>query len=221
MPRITLPSERVNFITHAAGFLIWIPLTIWLVLTARGAADLMIVSLVYGLSAMFLFFSSANYHFHKTEENEQSIRRKLDHIAIFVMIAGSYTPIAYIWYEEPWSWLVIGLQWGLTLIGLIYKIFIPHPPRWIAPAIYVAMGWVALGAIVPLYNSMTAPVFLEMILGGVLYTIGAVIYALKRPNIPGSWLGFHEIFHLFILAGAGVHFAMQYRSVLHQLGPLS
>jgi hemolysin III len=206
-----LPHERVNYLTHLAGGFLWIPLTAWLVIASAGRIELLISSLIYGISVMFLFFSSANYHFHKREENEQSFRRKLDHIAIFVMIAGSYTPVVYVWYEDPWRWVVIGLQWGLTLIGVFYKLLIARPPRWIAPVIYVAMGWIAIGAIVPLYQIMPAVIFWSMIGGGVLYTIGALIYGVKRPR--GRGFGFHEIFHLFILAGAGVHFIMEFLSI--------
>ncbi len=208
-----LEGERVNYLTHFAGFIIWIGLTIWLVLSAWGHPDLLAASGVYGASAMFMFFSSARYHYYKERENEQSTRRILDHMAIFVMIAGSYTPIVYIWYEDPWRVLVLALQWGLTLIGVLYKLIVAKPPRWVAPLIYVLMGWVAIGAIVPLSGIMPPEIFWSMLGGGVLYTIGAVIYAIKRPRKSGALFAFHEIFHLFILGGAAVHFVMQLLSI--------
>lgn len=237
--RIYLPTERVNFWTHYAGFLAWIPFTLFLGFVSLGAVrlneafwpvdlgwgsqparvDLLLISLVYGFGAMFLFFCSAWYHKNKKAENERSLWRTLDHFAIFVMIAASYTPVVWIWLDDPWRTLILGLQWSVTLVGLGFKVFVPHAPRWVDPILYLLMGWVAVLVIVPLFQTMPLLVFFDMLWGGVWYTVGAVIYALKKPNPRPGVFGFHELFHIFILGGAASHASMVLRSLI--AAPLS
>ncbi len=208
-----LPTERVNFWTHFGGFLAWIPFTVFLVAKAGTRLDLVAVSLVYGLGVMFLFACSAAYHRFKRAENEKTVWRTLDHFAIFVMIAASYTPILWIWFDEPWRTGTLILQWGVTLIGLVFKIFIHRAPRWVDPVLYLLMGWVAVFAIVPLYQKMPLAVFFDLFWGGVWYSAGAVIYALKRPRLRPGVFGFHELFHVFILGGAITHGSLILRSL--------
>ncbi len=227
-----LPHERVNFWTHFAGFLAWIPVTGLLLLVSAGVVvlspwflpvegqqgvfrpDLVLVSLVYGLGAMFLFFSSAMYHRFKQAENEHSFWRTLDHFAIFVMIAASYTPVVWIWFDEPWRTLTIVFQWSVTLFGLGFKIFVKKAPRWVDPLLYVLMGWVAILGLVPLSQKMPTLVFFDLLWGGAWYTVGAVIYAFKFPNPRPGIFGFHELFHVFILGGAATHCSMVVRSLI-------
>jgi len=230
-----LPTEQVNFWTHFAGFLAWIPFTLFLILVSFGVLrldpsflpagwgpvvsrwDLGLVSLIYGLGAIFLFFCSAWYHRHKRQENENSLWRTLDHFAIFVMIAASYTPVVWIWFDEPWRTAILAFQWTVTLVGLGFKVFIKTAPRWVDPLLYVLMGWVAVVVIVPLYQRMPTMVFFDLLWGGAWYTIGAVIYAVKKPNPWPGRFGFHELFHVFILGGAMTHASMVLRSLLFAL----
>ena len=233
-----LSSERVNFWTHFVGFVAWIPLTGLLVLVATGIlhlspgfrfldwgtpgavvrTDLVVVCLAYGFGAMFMFFCSAWYHRNKLQENERSLWRTLDHFAIFVMIAGSYTPVVWIWFDDPWRVVTLAFQWTVTLVGLGFKVFVKHAPRWVDPVLYLLMGWVAVLAIVPLFQKMPPLVFFDLFWGGVWYTVGAVIYALKKPNpLPGRF-GFHELFHVFILGGAVTHGSMVLRSLIAARG---
>ena len=197
-----LPTERVNFWTHFLGFLGWIPFTLFLAAVALGLVhmgpglglqgfsgvspvirwDLVLVVMVYGLGALFMFFCSAWYHRNKKQENERSLWRTLDHFAIFVMIAASYTPTVWIWFDDPWRIWTLGFQWTVTLVGLGFKVFVKKAPRWVDPVLYVLMGWVAVLAIVPLFQKMPLAVFFDLFWGGVWYTAGAVIYALKKPN---------------------------------------
>jgi len=234
---LQLPTERVNFWTHFAGFLAWIPFTLFLIVVSAGwlrlspaflplgvsggapvRPDLMVISLVYGLGALFLFFSSAWYHKNKKAENEKSLWRTLDHFAIFVMIAASYTPVVWIWLADPWRTAILLFQWGVTLVGLAFKVWVHNAPRWVDPLLYVLMGWVAALVIVPLYQSMPFMVFFDMLLGGVWYTLGAVIYAVKWPHWKPGVFGFHELFHVFILGGAATHASMVLRSLIASLG---
>jgi len=208
-----LPSERVNFWSHFAGFLGWIPFSAFLVFCSLPHLDHAVVSLVYGLGVMFLFFCSAGYHRSKRAENERTVWRTLDHFAIFVMIAASYTPIVWIWFDDPWRTIVLVFQWSVTLVGLVFKIGVPKAPRWLGPVLYLMMGWVAVIAIVPLYQKMPFLAFFDLFLGGLWYTAGAIIYALKRPNFWPGVFGFHELFHLFILGGAISHGFMVFLSL--------
>lgn len=213
----TLPGERVNYWTHLGAAVAWVPLTVALLVTAWPRPDLVAVCLVYGLSAQGLFAFSAAYHKHKTRENERSLRRTLDHFMIFVMIAGSYTPIIMVWFLEPAKWITLGIQWGVTALGFCLAVFVPRRPRWVDPLLYVALGWVAVGVIGWLWQLMDRRVFWDMIAGGVVYTIGALCYVLKRPVLRPGVFGFHELFHLFIVGGAAVHYSMILRSILHAL----
>jgi hemolysin III len=214
----TLPSERVNYLSHLAGAVVWLPLTVWLLAVAWPHPALMSVSLVYGASVIALFTASAHYHKLKSGENERSVRRNMDHFMIFVMIAGCYTPIIMIWFVEPAKWIMLGLQWGLTILGFVLIVWVPRRPRWVDPALYVVMGWLAVGVMGWLWKLMTHAVFWDLLAGGVFYTVGALIYVFKRPVIKPGVFGFHEFFHCLILAGAGVHFFMIYRSLYYVLG---
>ena len=232
-----LASERVNFWTHFGGFLAWIPFTLFLVAVSTGMVrldsgfgflgfasptpewrwDLALAVTVYGLGVMFLFFCSAWYHRNKKGENERSTWRTLDHFAIFVMIAASYTPVVLIWFDEPWRTFTLAFQWGVTLVGLGFKVFVKTAPRWIDPVLYLLMGWVAALVIVPLFQKMPLLVFFDLMWGGAWYTVGAVIYAVKKPNPKPGVFGFHELFHVFILGGAASHASMVLRSLIATL----
>jgi len=164
--------------------------------------------LIYGLSAVSLFSASSIYHASKRSENSDSIFRKLDHAAIYIMIAGTYTPLAYYYLEGAWLWSILGIQWGLVLIGLFFKLFFIRSPRFLSVLIYLIMGWMAVVFFRELWPVIAFKEFLLLLGGGIAYSLGAVIYALKKPDPWPPIFGFHEIFHLLILAGAALHFSL-------------
>ena len=212
-----MPSEKVNFITHGLGALLWIPLTAFLMFVVWGHWDLVLVSFIYGLGAIFMFGASTLYHKFKKAENEKTLLRSLDHFAIFVMIAGSYTPVAYVWFLEPTKWITLGSQWGITLLGLFLTFFVRNRPRWIDVVLYLSMGWVSIFLIKWMMEIMSPTTLGMLLAGGIFYSVGALIYALKKPNWKPGVFGFHELFHLFILAGAVAHFFLVYETLLHGL----
>ncbi len=165
---------------------------------------------VYGLCVLLLFSASSLYHAKKREENEVSLFRKLDHAAIFFMIAGTYTAVSFLSLDGLARWTVIILQWSLVGAGVIFRLFWLRAPRALYTAIYLGMGWVAIFLIRELHRSMPGRAFVFLFAGGLAYTIGAVFYLMKRPR---GRFGFHEIWHLFILAGAGLHYLMVYISL--------
>ncbi len=198
-------NEYVSFYTHLAGFILSIFGTFFLLFLTWGDFDLFFVSLIYGLSISFLFLSSSLYHAFKREEGETSIWRRLDHFAIFVMIAGTYTPISYIYLSGAWAWSLIILQWTLVFAGFFFKFFALKAPRFLYTLIYLVMGWVGIISVGSLFPAMSGLAISLLILGGLSFTTGAVFYMVKKPVLsPG--FGFHEIFHIFILLGGIFHF---------------
>jgi len=206
---IKIPErERISALTH--GFTIPVMLIglIILIVISLGNISTVIVSVIYGLSAIFLFSASFLYHSKKESENDKSFFRKLDHFAIFFLIAGTYTPMSFLYLEGNMRLGILIAQWSLVFLGILFKFFFINAPRVIGTIIYLLMGWMAIIPISKLANTMPHNVFMYLALGGVFYTIGALIYAVKRPNPVPGYLGFHEIFHIFIIGGAISHLLM-------------
>ncbi len=169
---------------------------------------------IYGASLILLYSASTIYHWQALPPRGEDILKRLDHVAIFVLIAGTYTPVCLVTLRGGWGWSVLGLVWGLALLGLLLKLFFQHLPRWSSTALYVGMGWMAVVAVVPLVQSLPVSGMIWLVTGGVLYTLGAVIYAAKWPNPAPRVFGFHEVFHIFVLAGSITHFVFMMRYVL-------
>jgi hemolysin III len=206
-------SDLINFYTHLAGAIASLAGYIILLLNCGGSATRIILATVYSICAMFIFACSSIYHGQKEAEDDTNPWRKLDHIAIFFMIAGTYTPISYIYLDVYWRWSIIGVQWLLVIIGLIFKLIYIKGPRWLTILIYLLMGWMAL---IPLGQFLTTMPFASIVLlfaGGLAYSLGAIIYAIKKPNpFPGIF-GFHEIFHLLIIVGAALHYVVVFTAI--------
>jgi len=134
---------------------------------------------------------------------------------IYLLIAGSYTPICLIPLRGGWGWSLFGVAWFLAITGILLKIFWFKAPRWISTIFYIGMGWVVVIAFIPLTNTIPTAGVLWLIAGGISYTIGAVIYGLKKPNIFEKYLGFHEIFHIFVLGGSFCHFILMSKYILY------
>ncbi|MBN1533159.1 MAG: hemolysin III family protein [Spirochaetes bacterium] len=199
-------NEPASCLTHLLGFVAALAGLPVLLTGGSGGARMLALAL-YGCSVMFLFFASALYHARKEEENGGSLLRKIDHLAIYVMIAGTYTPFVYQYLSGGWRWGILLALWLLVAAGFALTFFFIRAPRWLTTGSYVAMGWIALVPARQLIAAMPGRVMLLLLAGGICYTAGALIYALKRPDpLPGRF-GFHEVFHLFVLAGAAVHYA--------------
>lgn len=199
-------SERVSFYSHFLGFVLAVIGTVCLIYIARDSILNIVTSTIYGGSIIFLFLASSLYHAFKKEEDGVSIWRKLDHFAIFVMIAGTYTPISMIYLTGYWRWIIIAIQWFLVIAGFFFKFFYLKAPRSLYTVIYLIMGWVGLIPIREFFRNMPLSAEIYLLTGGVLFTVGAVFYILKRPR--NRLIGFHEIFHFFILLGAISHYLM-------------
>lgn len=207
--------EPVNGLTHLIGALLSIAgLVLLIIYAVKYGSALHIVSFViYGVSLFLMYLSSTLYHLLPLSEPGIRQLKRIDHMMIFLLIAGSYTPFCLIALKGAWGWSIFGLIWGLALSGIIFKIFWIHAPRWLSSVIYVLMGWVAIVAIVPLIRSVPNAALFWLVNGGLLYTIGAIIYGFKWPNFHRIYLGFHEIWHLFVIAASLCHFWAIFRYV--------
>ncbi|WP_420594554.1 PAQR family membrane homeostasis protein TrhA [Deinococcus sp.] len=165
---------------------------------------------VFGLSLLVLYTASASYHSFRVGERALLWLRKLDHSAIFLLIAGSYTPVAYFGLSGIWREVVLYFIWGVALSGIALKLLTMRLPRWISTLLYVLMGWTALAFLPQLWRTLSPAALLWLAAGGVLYSAGAIIYGTKRWNPRPGVFGFHEIWHLFVLGGSGAHVAMMF-----------
>ena len=174
---------------------------------------------ICGVSVSLLYFCSANYHLFKVNQKAERILRKLDHIMIYILIAGTYTPVCLGPLRGGWGWSIFGVIWGLAIFGLFLTIFWINAPRWLTTGIYLGMGWMVIIAIYPMIvtfkelNSLYSLFWL--LAGGIFYTIGAILYGLKWPKLKNKYFGFHEIFHIFIMLGSFCHFWFIFKYVLY------
>ena len=171
------------------------------------------ISLSVFVISMFLLYSASTLY-HSIDINDQiNLRlKKLDHCMIFVLIAGSYTPVCTIALKGVIGYGLLGLVWTIALLGIIFKLFWVTCPKWISSVMYIAMGWTCILAISPIIHSLSRFAFFWLALGGIIYTIGGIIYALKLPvfNNRHKNFGSHEIFHLFVMAGSACHCVVMY-----------
>ena len=203
-------QELFNFYSHLAGMIAAVIGTIYLAIIASSSASGLVTALIYGISVVFLFSASTLYHAFKKEENELSFWRKMDRLAIFFMIAGTFTPVCYFCLEDPYKWWMIAFQWGLVGVGIISQIFFPRAPRKLYAVIYLSMGWSALFTVRQMLANMSASQAVLLVSGGIAFTLGAIIYAIKKPKILPGVFSFHEVFHIMVLIGGVLHYAMIY-----------
>ncbi|TFC80498.1 hemolysin III family protein [Cryobacterium sp. TmT2-59] len=202
---------------HAGTFPVTIVAGIILLLAADGAAARW-SSLVFVLSSMLLFGNSALYHRFDWQPRTKVILKRIDHANIFLLIAGSYTPIAVLALPPEKSTLLLSLVWGGAILGIAFRVFWIHAPRWLYVPLYLALGWGALMFIVDFFQANAAMMTLIMI-GGLCYSVGAVVYGLKKPNpVPGVF-GFHEIFHTLTVVAFLCHWVAILIIATHPLYP--
>ena len=163
-------------------------------------------------SMILLYGASATYHSVDLTGKSLRVFRKLDHMMIFVLIAGSYTPVCLIVLGGKLGYTLLALVWGIAAVGMIVKACWITCPKWFSSVIYIAMGWVCVLVFGPLLKTLSTPAFLWLLAGGIIYTVGGVIYALKLPifNAKHKFFGSHEVFHLFVMGGSVCHFIFMY-----------
>jgi len=206
--------EPGSAITHFIAMMMAVFATVPLLIKAgiqSGQENLLAMAIFMG-SMILLYGASATYHSVDLTGRSLRIFRKLDHMMIFVLIAGSYTPVCLIVLGGKLGYTLLALVWGIAAVGMLVKACWITCPKWFSSIIYIAMGWVCVLVFGPLLNTLSTPAFLWLLAGGVIYTVGGVIYALKLPifNSKHKSFGSHEVFHLFVMGGSICHFIFMY-----------
>jgi hemolysin III len=198
--------EPVNSLTHWAGAVLALGGLVALLVVGWSTPARIISFVVYGLSLIFMFSASATYHMVRAKDRALEIFRKVDHAAIYCLIAGTYTPFCVNAFEGFWKWGLLGIIWSLALIGIVVKVFYIRAPRWLNAGIYLVMGWLSVSAAGQFLAALPAWVLGWLIAGGVIYSLGAIVYITKIFNFKPGVFGFHEMWHIFVLLAAAAHY---------------
>lgn len=204
-------------ITHLIGALMAVFAAMPLLIKAASQpSSIHILSLgVFILSMILLYGASTIYHTFGLTNKTHVRLKKLDHMAIYVLIAGTYTPICVIALGGRVGLILLVLVWSLALIGIAVTGIWVHCPKWFSSVVYIAMGWTCVLAFTQLINALPNAAFQWLLAGGIIYTVGGIIYALKLPifNNRHKYFGSHEIFHLFVMGGSFCHFMLMYQYI--------
>ena len=201
-------------ITHFIGMMMAIfASTPLLIKAARQPDKIHMIALGIFITSMILLYAASTlYHTLDLSEKVNKLLKKIDHMMIFVLIAGTYTPICIIALPQPLGIRLLALVWGIALVGIVVKMFWVTCPKWFSSILYIGMGWTCVLAFTQILNSLPKAAFGWLLAGGIIYTIGGIIYALKLPifNAKHQYFGSHEIFHLFVMGGSICHFIVMY-----------
>lgn len=205
-------------ITHFIGMLMAIFAAVPLLIKAAHEPErIYILSLtVYVISLVLLYAASTTYHTFDISKKANTILKKIDHMMIFILIAGSYTPICLLALDQPIGTILLSIVWAIAIIGILFKAFWVYCPKWVSSVLYIGMGWICVLAFSQILNNLSPAAFGWLLAGGIIYTIGGVIYALKLPIFNSRFKNFgsHEIFHLFVMGGSACHFVVMYAYML-------
>ena len=194
-------EERFNSISHMAGAALALAGLVFLVVRSAQSGDpwRIVSAAVYGSTLVVLYLFSTLYH--SVQGNGKRVLQKIDHAAIYLLIAGSYTPFTLVTLRGAWGWSLFGVVWGMALLGIMQDLFIPSRKRIFSVVLYILMGWISLIAIRPLVRSLALPGVFLLVAGGVSYTVGVIFYALGHRISYG-----HGVFHMFVLCGSICHY---------------
>ncbi len=209
-------KDPISALTHFMGFVAAFTSGFFIVdhFSESGADSISIFSaIVFVISMMLLYAASTTYHSVILPKEKDIVFKKLDHLMIFVLIAGTYTPICLTVLRGNGGEWLLALVWGFAIVGMIFKLFWVTCPKWVSTVIYVGMGWLCVLAFPQILATMEFSGFMFLLLGGVVYTIGGIIYAMKfkKLNEISPYFGSHEIFHIFVLVGNALQFVTIYK----------
>jgi hemolysin III len=200
--------DPVSGLTHLGAAVAAVIGLIALLIIGWGDPTKEISLLIYGVSLIMMFAASAAYHMVDLGPDVSARLRKIDHSAIYILIAGTYTPICVHFFSGFWRWGPLVIIWTMAVAGVIVKLFVIREPRWARAGVYLVMGWLSIFAIPEILRSMPVGAIAWLVLGGVLYTLGAVIYVVKKPDPWPGVFGFHEIWHIFIIFACLAHYIL-------------
>ena len=205
-------------ITHFIGMMMAVFAGVPLLIKAAGEPNgvYLFSAIIYIVSMILLYAASTMYHTFDISEKINRCLKKFDHMMISVLIAGTYTPICLLVLDKPLGYFLLALVWSFALVGILIKAFWVNCPKWFSSVLYIGMGWTCVLAFTQLLDALSPAAFGWLLAGGVIYTIGGVIYALKLPifNSKHKNFGSHEIFHLFVMGGSACHFIVMYVFVM-------
>ena len=211
-------KEPGSAITHFIGMLMAIFAAVPLLIkAAHEPSRIYIISLtIYAASLILLYAASTSYHTFDISPKVNTILKKIDHMMISVLIAGSYTPVCLIVLKGKTWIILLTIVWAIAIAGILIKAFWVYCPKWVSSVLYIGMGWTCVLAFTQILNNMSPAAFGWLLAGGIIYTVGGVIYALKLPifNSKHKNFGSHEIFHLFVMGGSACHFVVMYAFLL-------
>lgn len=211
-------KEPGSAITHFIGMLMAIFAAVPLLIkAAHEPSRIYIISLaIYAASLILLYAASTTYHTFDISPKVNTILKKIDHMMISVLIAGSYTPVCLIVLKGKTGIILLSIVWAIAITGILIKAFWVYCPKWVSSVLYIGMGWTCVLAFTQILNNMSPAAFGWLLAGGIIYTVGGVIYALKLPifNSRHKNFGSHEIFHLFVMGGSACHFVVMYAFLL-------
>jgi hemolysin III len=207
--------DPVSGLTHLIAALFALGGTIVLLIVGWGTKGKTLSLMIYGASLVLMFTSSGLYHTIKARPKVVEVLRKLDHSAIYLLIAGTYTPMCFNLFDGFWKSGMLAIIWSLALIGIGVKIFIIRAPRWLTASIYLFMGWLSIAAIGEMLAVVPVGALIWLFVGGIIYSLGAVVYITEKPDFFPGVFGFHEVWHIFVILGALAH----YISVLVYIAP--
>ncbi len=211
-------KEPGSAITHFIGMLMAIFAAVPLLIkAAHEPGRIYIISLaIYAASLILLYAASTTYHTFDISAKVNTVLKKIDHMMISVLIAGSYTPVCLIVLKGKTGIILLSIVWAIAIAGILIKAFWVYCPKWVSSVLYIGMGWTCVLAFTQILNNMSPAAFGWLLAGGIIYTVGGVIYALKLPlfNNKHKNFGSHEIFHLFVMGGSACHFIVMYAFLL-------
>ena len=205
--------EPVSGLTHLFGALLSVLGLILLVYQAQTTTQTL-AFIIYGISLILLYSASSLYHLLPVSQNALLNLRRFDHMMIYVLIAGTYTPFTLLALHGIMKWGMFSIVWALAFTGIIFKIVWFNAPRWLSTIFYLGMGWLAIIMFPDLLHNFSIDGMYWIGLGGLAYTVGAVIYAIKKPDPIPKVFGFHEIWHIFVLVGSFCHFWSVYEYLI-------
>lgn len=206
-------SAITHFIAMILAILATAPL---LIKAAHDAGGMQVAALAIFIGSMILLYAASTlYHTLDISPKINRILKKIDHMMIFILIAGTYTPVCMIVLGDKTGWMLLALVWGIAIAGIIIKAFWITCPKWFSSVLYIGMGWVCVLAFQKIVAALPPAAFGWLLAGGIIYTVGGIIYALKLPlfNSRHKQFGSHEIFHLFVMGGSLCHYIMMYQFV--------
>lgn len=203
----TIFRDPFSGLSHLVGAILSIAALFILAAKASAQNDTtyLVSFMIFGVTMLLMFASSTVYHLVQASDDTIKWLKRVDHMSIFLLIAGTYTPICLIAIGGSTGWIMFSVVWGIALIGVFLKLVWINAPRWLSTMIYILMGWLVV-AFYPVLDKIPADALRWIAYGGLSYTFGAVIYATKWPDPWPKWFGFHDIWHLFVMGGAFCHF---------------